>query len=149
MAPFPSAWLSPGLRAYPNDAFAWAILLTLSAGSTIIGTGSWTDRRVLDPRIGAGVIEPGFPGYAAGANCRLRHRWDSPTGLLLVAMCRGTWVWAAKPVALRAKAGCRRGCRGHQLAGGGRLQAVDEVRRALCVAGGGEDRAVVGLEDVQ
>ena len=29
------------------------------------------------------------------------------------------------------------------------MQAVDEVRRALCVAGGGEDGAVVGLEDVQ
>ena len=23
MAPFPGAWLPPGLRAYPNDAFAW------------------------------------------------------------------------------------------------------------------------------
>jgi hypothetical protein len=42
-----------------------------------------------------------------------------------------------------------RGCRGHQLAAGGRLQAVDEVRRALRVAGRGEDRAVVCLENVQ
>ena len=39
-----------------------AILPTLSAGSTAIGAGSWTDRRVLDPRIGACLIAPGFPG---------------------------------------------------------------------------------------
>jgi hypothetical protein len=32
---------------------------------------------------------------------------------------------------------------------GGRLQAVDEVRRALRVAGRGEDRAVVCLEHVE
>ena len=39
---------------------------------------------------------------------------------------------------------------GHQLAGGGcRLQGVDEVRRALRVAGRGEDRTVVCLEHVQ
>lgn len=37
----------------------------------------------------------------------------------------------------------------HELVGGGRLQAVDEVRRALCMAGGGEDRTGVGFEDVQ
>jgi hypothetical protein len=35
------------------------------------------------------------------------------------------------------------------LAGGGRLQTVDEVRRALGVASRGEDRAVVCLENVQ
>jgi hypothetical protein len=36
-----------------------------------------------------------------------------------------------------------------RLTAGGRLQAVDEVRRALRVAGRGEDRAVVCLENVQ
>ena len=41
------------------------------------------------------------------------------------------------------------GCRRHQLAFGSRPQAVDEVRRALRVAGRGEDRAVVCLEHVQ
>jgi hypothetical protein len=40
-----------------------------------------------------------------------------------------------------------RGGRGHELAGS-RLQAVDEIRRALRVAGRGEDRAVVCLENV-
>ena len=42
------------------------------------------------------------------------------------------------------------GCHGRRLAGGGRrLQAVDEVRRALRVVGCGEDHAVVCLEHVQ
>jgi hypothetical protein len=37
----------------------------------------------------------------------------------------------------------------HELAAGPWLQTVDEVRLALRVAGRGEDRAVVCLEDVQ
>jgi hypothetical protein len=53
-------------------------------------------------------------------------------------------------VALRARGGVTRPeCSGRSLAGGGRLQAVDEVRRALRVAGRGEDRAVVCGENVQ
>src|SRR3989442_7262176 len=64
-------------------------------------------------------------------------------------MYRRTW-WAAKPATLRAREWHRGpGCRGHQLAAGGRLQAVDEVRRALRVAGRGEDRAAVCFEHVQ
>ena len=59
-------------------------------------------------------------------------------------MCIGSQVWATKPVALGARRGCGRpGRTGRELAEGGRLQAVDEVRRALRVAGRGEDRAVV------
>jgi hypothetical protein len=38
---------------------------------------------------------------------------------------------------------------GHELAAGARLQTVDEVCRALCVAGRGEDRAMVCLEHLQ
>ena len=57
---------------------------------------------------------------------------------------------ASMPVAFRARAGrCRPCCLRHALDGGGRLQAVDEVRRALRVAGRGEDRTVVCLEHVQ
>src|SRR3954471_24559224 len=60
------------------------------------------------------------------------------------AMSRGPQAWASMPVAFRARGGgwwplMSR----HALDGGGRLQAVDEVRCALCVAGRGEDRAVV------
>ena len=55
-------------------------------------------------------------------------------------------VWAAKPAALRRRF---RGYRGHGSDSGGRLQAIDEVRRTLRVTGRGEDRAVGRRENVQ
>jgi hypothetical protein len=66
------------------------------------------------------------------------------SGFVPVAMCRGTRVWTATPVAFRKRRGVAApDVAVYALDGGGRLQAVDEVRRALRVAGRGEDRAGV------